>query len=79
MPTRLKEAENQKKEEEAMAATMLQQEKEAAGRQQKEDNVRTTPAADTPSIPPQPDAPPISSAINLNLWTSRTRRFGNEC
>ncbi len=59
IPTRLKEAENQRKEEEAMAAAMLQQEKEAAGCQQKENNVRTTAVVDTPSIPPNLVLPPL--------------------
>ncbi len=75
MPMRLKEAENQRKEEEVMSATTLQQEKEAAGCQWKENNVRTTVVVDTPSIPPQPDAPlssvvSPSSATNLNSLLS---------
>jgi hypothetical protein len=83
MQTRSKEAENQRKEDEVMAATMLQQEKEASGRQQKENNVQTIVVADTPSIPPQPDAPSASivsspSATNLNsLFSGQVGQEGS--
>ncbi len=87
MPTQLQDAENQRKEEEVMAAAMLQQEKEATACQRKEDTARTTavkpthqqPAvrqvANTPSITPQPEAPPTSvisppSTTNLNSLLS---------
>jgi hypothetical protein len=87
MPTQLQDAENRRKEEEAMAAATLQQEKEAAARHRKGDTAKTTavkpthqqPAvcqvANTPSITPQPEAPPASvvsppSATNLNSLLS---------
>jgi hypothetical protein len=81
MPTRLKEAENQRKEEEVMAATMLQWEKEATGRQWKENNIRTTAVRDTPSIPPQPDAPHafvISPPPATNLNSLLSGQVGQE-